>query len=107
MGLVGLALSGCGPSPPIPYRQLQIQHTEEAEGYDVYLYASIGKGWTPEEIEALLKWFDEVKYPQVNKMKVVLWTNPQGALMMNTGDMAGSLTVDREAGIYELTIGVR
>jgi hypothetical protein len=97
-------LSGCGPIPPIPYQQLQVQDTEQAQGYDVYLYIAVTKDRTPQQIESLLKWFDSVKYPSVNKMAVFVWNNPQAALMGSSADLVGSLDVDRGAGKYDLTV---
>lgn len=107
VAVVCTAVSGCGPKPPIPYQMLQIQDSEEAEGYDIYLYVAIppdkkDRIYTPEQVEELLKWFDEVKYPTVNKMAVFVWKNPQAALMGNSDLLVGSLKVDRSAGIFEI-----
>ncbi len=107
VAVVSTAISGCGPKSPIPYQPLQIQDSEEAKGYDIYLYIAIppDKGdriYTPEQIEELLKWFDEVKYPTVNKMAIFVWKNPQAALMGNSDFLVGSLIVDRSGGIFEI-----
>jgi hypothetical protein len=105
-----LAYAGCSPTPPIPYQQLQIQDSEESQGYDVYLYVAINTQDIPEEsnlnakVEELLKWFEQVKFPKANKIKVYIWRNPQSALMNNTGDLLGSIYVDRANAIYELTV---
>jgi hypothetical protein len=108
--LVQGTLSGCGPRPPIPYQTLQIQDSDESRGYDIYLYVAVDpKSLKPEtkdaQIEALLKWFDEMKYPQVKRMRVFVWDNPQGALMNNSGDLVGTLNVDRANGVFELNVG--
>lgn len=107
IGLIILlaGIAGCGPRPPVRYQQLQIQDSEESRGFDIYLYVAVRPGTTEEQVEALLKWFDTVKYPSVKTMKVFVWTNPQSALINATGDLAGSLYVDREKGIYELNVG--
>ena len=95
---------GCGPKPPIDYQTLQIQDSEESRGYDIYLYIAVPKETKDEDIEKLLKWFDEVKYPQVKTMRVFVWDNPQAALMSAMGDLVGSLYVDRTKGIFEITV---
>lgn len=103
--IVGTLLISCGPKPPIDYQQLQIADSEEAAGYDVYLYVAVKPDKASKEnIENLLKWFEEMKYPNVKKMAIFVWTNPQSALMGATGDLAGSLRVDREKGLRELMV---
>ena len=97
-------IAGCSPRPPVPYQQLQIQDSEEAQGYDVYLYIAISPRTPDDKVEALLKWFDQVKYPSVDKMRVFAWGNPQSALTNSMGDLIGSLNVDRKNGVYELTV---
>lgn len=109
ISLLGV-LSGCGSRPPLAYQTLQIQDSEESQGYDVYLYVAVDpRSLKPEtkdaQIEALLKWFDEMKYPQVNKMRVFVWDNPQSALMNNSGNLVGTLNVDRANGVFELNVG--
>lgn len=106
---IQVVLSGCGPRPPMAYQTLQIQDSEESQGYDVYLYVAVDpRDLKPEtknaQIEALLKWFDEMKYPQVNKMRVFVWDNPQSALMNSSGNLVGTLNVDRANGVYELNV---
>jgi hypothetical protein len=96
--------TGCGPRPPVDYQQLQIQDTEESQGYDVYLYVAINPNSKRGEIEALLKWFDEVKFAKVNKMRVFVWDNPQAALINNLSDLMGSINVDRSNKIFELVV---
>ena len=98
-------VAGCGPQPPVDYQQLQIQDSEESRGYDVYLYVAVKPNTPDDEIEALLKWFDTARYPQVNKMKVFVWDNPQAALISSAGNLVGTLNVDRSHGIYELNVG--
>jgi len=100
-------VTGCGPRPPIPYQQLQVQDTEESQGYDVYLYVAVRPGLTESQVEGLLVWFRDVKYPAADKMRVFVWDNPQAALLSTMGDLVGSLTVDREQGIDKIDINVR
>jgi hypothetical protein len=95
---------GCGPQPPVDYQQLQIQDSEESQGYDVYLYVAIKPGTKRADIESLLKWFDEVKFAKVNKVKVFVWDNPQAALINNASDLMGSLNVDRANKVFELMV---
>jgi hypothetical protein len=108
MAIFILAVSiGCSPRSPIPYQTLQIQDSEEAQGYDVYLYVSVNPNpekTTDANLEALLKWFEQVKYAKSNKIKVYIWGNPQSALMNNTGDLLGTINVNRQNSIYELTV---
>ena len=54
----------------------------------------------------LLEWFRDVKFAEVNKMRIFVWDNPQSALIGATGDMVGSLDVDRENGINRIDINV-
>lgn len=108
--LIGILLlfaamaAGCAKRPPVPYQQLQISDSEESKGYDVYLYIAIQGEVTERDVEDLLKWFDEVKYPEVNTIAVYVWRNPQAALMGMTGDLMASLVVNRSEGQYDLTI---
>ena len=106
--LAVLFLGGCGPNPPVPYQQLQIQDTEETHGYDVYMYVAVdpAKGYdTPDKVRELLKWFNEVKYPNQNKIKIFVWRNPQSALMNATGDIVGTLTVNRSTNNVSIDVG--
>lgn len=104
MAIFAMTETGCGPKPPVQYQQLQIQDTTESEGYDIYLFVAVKRDTPDEKVEALLQWFRDVKYPQVKKMKVFVWNNPQGALMLNTGDLVGTIRVDRENNISEIMI---
>ncbi|MFH1675670.1 MAG: hypothetical protein ABIC40_01510, partial [bacterium] len=102
-------IAGCEPTPPVSFQPLQVQDSEEAQGYDIYLYIAVpktikGKEITDDQIKELLKWFDEVKYPSVNKIRIFVWDNPQSALINATGDMVGSLNIDREKKIFELRV---
>lgn len=106
--VIGCAFcTGCGPRPPVSYQQLQVQDSEEAEGFDVYMYVAVSPKTTPEEVESLLKWFDEVKFPNVNKMRIFVWDNPQAALIGAMGDLVGSLDLDREKGKLDITVSER
>ncbi|HEX9746067.1 MAG TPA: hypothetical protein VGB30_11640 [bacterium] len=98
-----LAIS-CSPAPPIAYQQLQISDSEESEGYDVYMYVAVDKASTADEVTNLLNWFENVKYPDVNRMAIFVWTNPQGALINADGDLAGSIEIDRAEGKRQIRI---
>ena len=74
------ALSGCGPKPPVKFQTLQIQDSDLSRGYDMYQFVSIHPDTSDEDVETLLKWFDEVKYPAANKIGIYVWNNPQAAL---------------------------
>ena len=101
-------ITGCGPNPPVQFQELQVQDTEASEGYDVYLFVAINKPGnqptTAEDVTALLEWFRDVRFADVNKIKVFVWSNPQAALIMASGDLMGEMTVDREAEIERLDI---
>ena len=100
--LLAAAVIGCSPRPPIPYQQLQIQDSEEDQGYDVYLYVAVEKGLPEGDVVGLLEWFRDVKFPEVNKIKIFVWDNPQSALINAMGDMVATLDVDREKGVNEI-----
>lgn len=100
--LLAAAVIGCSPQPPIPYQQLQVQDTEEDQGYDVYLYVAVDKGLPEGDVVGLLEWFRDVKFPEVNKIKIFVWDNPQSALINAMGDMIATLEVDREKGVDEI-----
>jgi len=103
-GIIILLLTGCGPKPPVRYQQLTIQDSEEARGWDIYLYVAVEPGQPSGDIESLLEWFRDVKFPESNRIKIFVWDNPQSALTNSMGDMIATLTVDREAGIDEIEI---
>lgn len=104
--LAGLLLSyGCGPRPPISYQTLQVQDSTESRGYDVYMYVAVDKELASGQVEDLLEWFRDVKYPDQNKIKILVWDNPQAALISAMGDNIGVLEVDRANGIDEIRVG--
>jgi len=98
-------LSGCGPKPPVPYQPLQVQDTEEASGWDVYMYIAIDPNAVDsDEVRRLLGWFRDVRFADQNKIMIFVWNNPQSALMNAMGDLAGTLRVDRGENIDEIVI---
>lgn len=98
-------IAGCGPKPPVEYQQLQIQDAEESRGFDVYMYVAVKPETTTAKVEALLKWFNEVKFPTAKKMRIYVWNNSAAALMNSSGNLVGSLNVDRDNNIVEITTG--
>jgi hypothetical protein len=104
---ISALIIGCGPRPPVSYQQLQIQDSSESQGYDIYMYISVKPGLNASQVEGLLKWFRDVKFPTQNKIKILVWDNPQAALMSAMGDNIGSLTVDRANGIDEIKVGTQ
>lgn len=106
--LIAIPLSiatSCGPRSPVPYQPLQVQDSEEAEGWDVYMYVAIDPDRIDSEgVEELLEWFRDVRFPEENRIRIFVWDNPQSALMNATADMVGSLEVDREEGVDEITV---
>ncbi len=101
-----LFASGCGPQPPVPYQELQVQDTEASEGWDVYLFVAIDRNSTAEEVTTLLEWFRDDRFADVNRIRIFIWNNPQAALMMGSGDLMGEITTDREAETERLDIYV-
>jgi hypothetical protein len=98
-------LSGCGPKPPVPYQQLQVQDTEEASGWDVYLYIAVNpNSVNSEEVRRLLEWFRDVRFANANRIMIYVWDNPQSALMNAMGNLVGTLKVDRGENIDEIVI---
>jgi len=102
LGFTAVSVTGCAPQPPIPYQQLQVQDSGEAAGFDVYLYIAVKKELPEGDVVGLLEWFRDVKFPEENKIKVFVWTNPQSALIGGMGDMIATLDVDRENEIDEI-----
>jgi hypothetical protein len=98
-------IAGCSPKPPVEYQQLQIQDSEEANGFDVYLYVAVKPDTPQDKVESLLKWFNEVKFAKAKKMRIYVWNNPAAALMNSSGNLVGSLNVDRGANVIEITSG--
>lgn len=96
---------GCGPKPPLPYQQLQVQDSSEGEGYDIYLYISVKPGLPLGDIGELLEWFRDVKFADQNKIKIYVWDNPQAALLSAMGSNIAVLNVDRENGIDNIEFG--
>ncbi len=99
-------MQGCGPRPPIPYQQLQVQDAEESRGYDIYMYVAVSKGLSAGEVESLLEWFRDEKFPEQNRIRIFVWDNPQAALLMAQGDLIATLAVDREAGTDKIELHV-
>ena len=102
IGLVALVLTGCGPRPPIPYQTLQVQDSGESAGYDVYMYIAVTKEIPSGDVTALLEWFRDVKFSDVNSIKIFVWNNPQSALINAMGNMIATLDVNREDGVDEI-----
>lgn len=100
-----LLISGCGPRPPIPYQQLQVQDSSESVGYDVYMYVAVEKGLAAGDVEDLLEWFRDVKFPEENKIRILVWNNPQSALISAMGDKVGEMTVDRANDVDNIQVG--